>query len=60
LLDKYLIQETIKKNTFNQEVMSYLIEKPKFLDLNKSFLFNKLDLVNKIFQKEMDSMERRC
>eukprot|EP00957_Ditylum_brightwellii_P001335 104578-Ditylum_brightwellii.AAC.1 len=37
--------------------MSYLIKEPKLLALDNTFLFNKLETVKKIFQREVDLKE---
>eukprot|EP00957_Ditylum_brightwellii_P131704 10045201-Ditylum_brightwellii.AAC.1 len=41
---KHVIHEAMKNNTFSQKVVSYLIKKPTLSKLDKTFLFNKLEL----------------
>eukprot|EP00957_Ditylum_brightwellii_P048651 3691626-Ditylum_brightwellii.AAC.1 len=55
---RHILQEAIRNNTFDQKVVRYLIKKPKLLGFRKTFLFNKLEKVNKIFQREVDSKGR--
>eukprot|EP00957_Ditylum_brightwellii_P056123 4254550-Ditylum_brightwellii.AAC.1 len=54
-INKHIKHEPMKNNTFEQKVMSYLIKKLKRLELNKTFLFNTLESVNKMFQGDINS-----